>query len=37
LYLVLCFSAIKVLSKLFRNKDAVEEIRQLGLEGAEGK
>ncbi|WP_025718697.1 cytochrome ubiquinol oxidase subunit I [Paenibacillus polymyxa] len=37
LYLVLCFSAIKVLSKLFRNKDAVEEIRQLGLEGADGK
>ncbi|MGF7048315.1 cytochrome d ubiquinol oxidase subunit I [Paenibacillus sp. DS2015] len=32
LYLVLCLSAIKVLSKLFRNKDAVEELRLLGLE-----
>lgn len=34
LYLVLCFSAVKVLSKLFRNKDAIEEMRQLGMEGA---
>lgn len=34
LYLVLCLSAIRVLSKLFRNKDALEEIRQLGIEGA---
>lgn len=35
LYLMLCFSAIKVLSKLFRNKDAVEELRLLGLEGGD--
>lgn len=32
LYLVLSVSAIRVLSQLFRNKSAEEEIRLLGLE-----
>lgn len=35
LYFVLCFSCVKVLSKLFRNKDAVEEMRALGIEGGD--
>lgn len=33
LYLVLMLSTVKVLSKLFKNKDALEEMKQLGLEG----
>ncbi|MNP68811.1 hypothetical protein D3C76_1648230 [compost metagenome] len=33
LYLVLCFSCIRVLSKLFRNKEAEKELDSLGLEG----
>ncbi|GAB6992406.1 cytochrome ubiquinol oxidase subunit I [Paenibacillus pini] len=37
LYLVLCFSCIKVLSKLFRNKNAIDEMKMLGIEGGERK
>ncbi|MCJ8014514.1 cytochrome ubiquinol oxidase subunit I [Paenibacillus sp. KQZ6P-2] len=37
LYLALCFSCVKVLSKLFQSNDAVEEMRALGMEGAEPK
>lgn len=33
LYLILCFSCIRVLSKLFRNKEAEKELETLGLEG----
>jgi cytochrome d ubiquinol oxidase subunit I len=33
LYLVLCFSCIRVISKLFRNKEAEKELESLGLEG----
>lgn len=33
LYLILCFSCIRVLSKLFRNKEAEKELESLGLEG----
>ncbi|MNI96129.1 putative cytochrome bd menaquinol oxidase subunit I [compost metagenome] len=33
LYLILCFSCIRVLSKLFRNKEAEKELDSLGLEG----
>lgn len=33
LYLVLCFSCIRVISKLFRNKEAEKELDSLGLEG----
>ncbi|MNZ78020.1 putative cytochrome bd menaquinol oxidase subunit I [compost metagenome] len=35
LYIVLCLSCVKVLAKLFRNKDVVEEMRELGIH-AEG-
>lgn len=33
LYTVLCLSCVRVLGKLFRNKDAMEEIKSLGMEG----
>ncbi|MDQ0091285.1 cytochrome d ubiquinol oxidase subunit I [Paenibacillus anaericanus] len=35
LYIVLCLSCIKVLSKLFRNKDVLAEMKELGIEGGE--
>lgn len=37
IYVVLCYSCIKVLSKLFRNKNALDELRELGLEGGSDK
>jgi cytochrome d ubiquinol oxidase subunit I len=33
LYIVLCASCLKVLAKLFRNKDVMEEMKELGIEG----
>jgi cytochrome bd ubiquinol oxidase subunit I len=37
LYLVLCLSCVLVLSRMFRNKDALTELRQAGLEGGNGQ
>ncbi|MCK8487175.1 cytochrome ubiquinol oxidase subunit I [Paenibacillus sp. MBLB2552] len=37
LYLVLCLSCILVLSRMFRNKDVLTELRQAGLEGGKGQ
>lgn len=37
LYLVLCLSCILVLSRMFRNKDVLTELRQAGLEGGGGQ
>ncbi|MGG3455580.1 MULTISPECIES: cytochrome ubiquinol oxidase subunit I [Paenibacillus] len=37
LYLVLCLSCVLVLSRIFRNKDALTELRQAGLEGGSGQ
>ncbi|MBA9084814.1 cytochrome d ubiquinol oxidase subunit I [Fontibacillus solani] len=36
LYIVLCLSCVKVLAKLFRNKDVVEEMRELGIHAKGG-
>ncbi|WP_209849529.1 cytochrome ubiquinol oxidase subunit I [Paenibacillus sediminis] len=35
LYLVLCISCIRVLSKLFRNRSAEEEMQERGMEGGD--
>ncbi|GJM82759.1 hypothetical protein HMSSN139_52550 [Paenibacillus sp. HMSSN-139] len=37
LYLVLCLSCVLVLSRMFRNKDALTELRQAELEGGGGQ
>ncbi|MNI80591.1 putative cytochrome bd menaquinol oxidase subunit I [compost metagenome] len=37
LYIVLCLSCVKVLAKLFRNKDVIEEMRELGIHAEGGK
>lgn len=37
LYLVLCLSCVYVLSRMFRNKDVLTELRQAGLEGGDAK
>lgn len=37
LYLVLCLSCVLVLSRMFRNKDVLTELRQAGIEGGSGQ
>ncbi|MFR9710447.1 cytochrome ubiquinol oxidase subunit I [Paenibacillus sp. MB22_1] len=37
LYLVLCLSCVYVLSRMFRNKDVLTELRQAGLEGGDAQ
>lgn len=37
LYLLLCLTVVRVLYKLFKNQDALEELRQMGMEGEEKK
>ncbi|MNZ59314.1 putative cytochrome bd menaquinol oxidase subunit I [compost metagenome] len=37
LYIVLCFSCVGVLAKLFRNRDVIDEMRELGIRVEGGK